>query len=233
MNHAEALRLRLAEKYLLGELSTELREGYEEHCFECTECAADLKASATFMAAAREVLRSESAPQASPSRAPERTGWLAWLRPTVAAPALGALLLLAGYQNFVAIPRMKQSLSQATNPQVLKTFSLMTHDSRGGGEPLVVLVERDQQFALYLDIVDTDARFASYRCDVEGEDGKTLSAMVVSAEQAKREVQVLFSESRLGPGRYTLVIRGIGPGQASAGADTILGRYPFVVQLTP
>ena len=31
MNHDEAIRLKAAEKYLLGELSAELRDQYEDH----------------------------------------------------------------------------------------------------------------------------------------------------------------------------------------------------------
>jgi len=45
MDHSEALRLQAAERYVLGELSPELREQYEEHYFTCEECASDVKAS--------------------------------------------------------------------------------------------------------------------------------------------------------------------------------------------
>jgi len=48
MDHSEALRLQAAERYVLGELSPELREQYEEHYFTCEECASDVKASAVF-----------------------------------------------------------------------------------------------------------------------------------------------------------------------------------------
>ena len=43
MNHEEAIRIMGTEQYLLNDLSPELREKFEEHFFECPECAADLR----------------------------------------------------------------------------------------------------------------------------------------------------------------------------------------------
>ena len=56
MNHDEAIRLKAAEKYLLGELSAELRDQYEDHYFGCAECAQDIRTGAVFIDNARDVL---------------------------------------------------------------------------------------------------------------------------------------------------------------------------------
>ena len=48
MDHNESIRLQAAVKYVLGELSPAQREEYEEHYFDCAECAVDIKALATF-----------------------------------------------------------------------------------------------------------------------------------------------------------------------------------------
>ena len=63
MGHDEAVRKRVAEKYVLGELSPALREEYEEHFFDCQECALDVKAAAGFVDNAREILRQSPAEQ--------------------------------------------------------------------------------------------------------------------------------------------------------------------------
>jgi anti-sigma factor RsiW len=55
MDHNEALQLQAAEKYVLGELSQSLRDKFEEHFFECPECALDVKAVAGFVDNARAV----------------------------------------------------------------------------------------------------------------------------------------------------------------------------------
>jgi anti-sigma factor RsiW len=57
MDHDEAVRMRAAEKYVLGELSPVLREEYEEHFFACVACALEVKAAAAFVDNACDVLR--------------------------------------------------------------------------------------------------------------------------------------------------------------------------------
>ena len=47
---------RAAERYLLGEMSETEREQYEEHFFNCADCAADVRSTATFLDALRACL---------------------------------------------------------------------------------------------------------------------------------------------------------------------------------
>src|SRR5690348_17681523 len=108
MDHNEAIRLQSAVKYVLGELSQAQRDEYEEHYFDCAECAVDIKALATFADNAREILRQEKANQLAKESVPARGGWLRWLQPVVAVPAFAALLLIIAYQNIVTIPRAQE-----------------------------------------------------------------------------------------------------------------------------
>ncbi len=57
MDHNEALRLHAVEKYVLGELPPSLRDEFEEHFFECQECALDVNEAAEFVDNVRAVLR--------------------------------------------------------------------------------------------------------------------------------------------------------------------------------
>ena len=57
MDHEEAVRLEAAEKHLLGMFPETLCEGKEEHCFDCRECAIDVKAVAAFADTVREMLK--------------------------------------------------------------------------------------------------------------------------------------------------------------------------------
>ena len=59
MNHLEAVKGRLAEGYLLGDLTKQQCEAYEEHYFGCRICAADVKLGAMFVANLKRVLREE------------------------------------------------------------------------------------------------------------------------------------------------------------------------------
>src|SRR6267378_9511 len=111
MDHNQALQLQAAVKYVLGELSQVQRDEYEEHYFDCAECAVDIKALATFADTAREVLRQEKASQFAIDTVPARGGWLRWFQPIVAVPAFAALLLIIAYQNTVTIPQARNEAS--------------------------------------------------------------------------------------------------------------------------
>jgi anti-sigma factor RsiW len=57
MDHIEALWLQAAEKYVLGELPNSQREEYEEHYFNCADCAEDIKAAVALVEGFRQVFR--------------------------------------------------------------------------------------------------------------------------------------------------------------------------------
>ena len=45
MDHQEAVRQKATERYLLDELDPELRDQFEEHLFDCQDCALDVRAA--------------------------------------------------------------------------------------------------------------------------------------------------------------------------------------------
>src|SRR5260370_16321693 len=104
MDHNEAIRLQAAVKYVLGELSQVQREEYEEHYFDCAECAIDLKALATFADTTREVLRQEKADQLAKDLVPARAGWLRSLHPITTVPPFPPLLLIVALHEPLPIP---------------------------------------------------------------------------------------------------------------------------------
>jgi len=230
MDHAEALRSKAVEKYLLGELSGEAREAFEEHYFGCAECALDVRAGAAFLGAARGILAHESAARQTKERvSPSRPGWFGWLaRPAVAIPVFAALLLVSGYQNLVTIPHMKHTLLQTAQPQPLLSFSLINQESRGSS-PLVIRVPAGQPFSLYLDI-PPDKTFPAYLCQVEGESGAPEFSVRVSAAEAKNTVELLIPGTALRPGRYSLVVRGLSEESTLAGAESIVARFVFTLE---
>ncbi len=100
MDHNEATEQMVAERYLLGELTPELRDAFEEHAFDCPECSVDLRAGATFIGAAKVELPkiaevSAAMPKPEIIRpAKKKMDWQAWLRPAFAVPVFAALLAL-------------------------------------------------------------------------------------------------------------------------------------------
>jgi hypothetical protein len=239
MEHLQAIQLKAAERYVLGELPSDLREQYEEHFFSCVACAEELSLAAAFVENSRAALGSEPVmppvrlPVADAQR-PAASGWLgAFLRPSFAVPVFAALLLLVAYQTFLAIPRMKGTEPQSVGalgtaaPQALASFSLITADSRGG-EPLTVTVAPGQLFSLYFDI-PPDGHYSSYICAIENSAGVAEFSLNISSEQAKNAVQLLIPSSSLGPGKHVLVVRGLGTQDSATSSATEAARYPFTL----
>jgi hypothetical protein len=232
MNHDEAIALKAAEKYLLGELSAELRDQYEDHYFGCTECARDVRTGAIFIDNARDVLGSGPVAEAGAKQQRAHSGgwWAALLRPAFAVPALALLLLVAGYQNAVTIPHLKAALSQSGTAQTLPSFSLISENSRGGA-PLAISVPAGKPFSLFIDIPPSDG-YASYICEFQTESGTPELSLKISADEAKRTVQLLIPAGRLASGKHVLVVRGL-DSQGKPDADKIsVANYPFSLNYT-
>src|SRR5579864_3409163 len=101
MDHDEAVRQKATEKYLLDELEPELRDQFEEHLFDCQDCALDLRSGAMFVEQTKVILAESPAVSVArvPVTAAAKPGWLAWLRPAFAVPVFALLLVVIGYQN--------------------------------------------------------------------------------------------------------------------------------------
>lgn len=239
MNHDEALRLQAAEKYLLNEFTPQQRDEYEEHYFDCNECAEDVKATAVFLESARQLIREgilepQMARQhaAVPAVAAASRGFFAWLRPALAIPVFAALLLFIGYQNGVTIPRLKNTQSTGLAPEIQKYVSLPALGSRGDeSASLSVKVRPHQGFVLEGDMPGNSD--TGYLCQIQDASGRVLYALPVSSEEAKNTVQISFPGGALAPGGYKLVIL---KGQDSSRASETAGNASsvrFTVEFVP
>lgn len=228
MDHSEALRLEAAEKYVLGELSAELREEYEEHYFECEECANDVKAAAAFADGTRELFRKENTQREERAQV---GGWLAWLRPAIAAPALAALLLIVCYQSFVTIPKLQRDAVASMAAQNADFVSLIGANSRREGAK-TLQIHRARLAILELDI-PASGEFASYLCQVQDASGRTIYQNRVSAADAKNAVHLIVPKGALKAGTYSLAILAEGSSPANADSRNEIERVTFSVEMLP
>ena len=224
MDHSESIRLMASEKYLLGELTAELREQFEEHFFDCQECALDVRASAAFVEHSKVVLSKPVA--VSPSRVPANPGWFAWLRPAFVVPVLAALLAVIGYQNLVTYPKLKGEVAVVNRPQILASASLINANTRGASKT-VVSARQGEPFLLFVDI-PSDARFSSYVAELDGPARNSEWSLTIPAEATKDTVPIRVPAGNRRAGIYTLVLRGV---DSSGGKGSEIGRYPFELQI--
>lgn len=219
MDHESALKSQACEKYLLGELSPELRDAFEEHYFSCAECATELRSAAELVGAAQMVLK--EAPAANQMARPEPRRWARWLRPAIPVPVFATLLLLVGYQNLVTIPQLKNSVTS----NVLPMFSLIAGNSRG--EAVRQISARpNEPLGLYVDL-PADPGYQTYQIRLQTPDGRTVDLRLLSYAEAEKTQVVVLNPGKVA-GNYSLVI--LGQAKAEHGsALTELARIPFTI----
>jgi hypothetical protein len=223
MNHDAVVRQKLTERYLLDELDPEQRDEFEEHMFDCRDCALDVRAAALFVQQSKAVLADSPAtiPVPSPAPTPPHPGWFAWLRPAVAVPALALLLAVVGYQNLVTYPRLQQALNQ---PQVLPWASVNLGTRGGISTPIAA--SRAEGFNLFVNI-PPDSRYQSYKLDLYNPAGKLEWSRTIAATSADDVRSIYVPGANRQPGVYKLAVLGI----TSAGETSELSGSPVALQI--
>jgi hypothetical protein len=225
MNHQDALQEMAVERYLLGELSGTSLDNFEEHLFECQECAADVKAGATFIDAARtEFSFPRRAAVAQVERAPRWTSW--FTSPWILAPALAACLLVLAFQMFVVQPRMRLEVAQAQAPAVLTPLVLANAGPRGGDAIPEIVAPEHGSFVISVD-VPTAGGFSSYRCSLIAPDGSVVWQTTVSPEQARDALLISVPTDKVKEGLNVFLIQGLRAGGGSGGTLEDLAKYRF------
>lgn len=231
MDHNEAVELQAAVKYVLGELSSPQRDEYEEHYFDCAECATDLKALATFADTTREVLRQEKEKRFAAAFVLEHAGWRRWFQPIIAAPAFAALLLIIVFQYTVTIPRAGQPASSTT-----ANILFSSHPIRGvntaGEENRTLSLRPDEAFLLNFDFVPTRP-FDHYIGQLEDADGHVLLHSSIAGANANQEAHLPVPAGMLHPGKYVLAFYGDPGATGKLDRQNDAGRLSFAVEFRP
>jgi hypothetical protein len=228
MDHDEAVRQKATERYLLDELDPELRDQFEEHLFDCQDCALDVRAAAMFVEQTKVVLAEPPAAEtrvsaAVPAKETGARGWFAWLRPAFAVPVLALLLAVIGYQNFVTYPHLMEAANQ---PQVGPWASVNV--STRGTAPTTVKPHPGEGFGLLVNLPPEDG-FASYTADLYNPAGKLEWSGPIAAPTAEEGRQIYIPSGHRQSGTYTLVVKGI----TAAGESKEISRRPIDVQIQP
>jgi len=223
MDHSESIRLMAAEKYLLGELAPELREQFEEHFFDCQECALDVRAGAALVEHSKVVLSEPVAvsPASLPVPARVKPDWLGWLRPALVVPVLAVLVAVIGYQNLVTYPQLKQL---ASSPQILPWNSINV--STRGTSTTQISTHPGEGFHLLVNI-PPDSHFASYTFDLSSPSGRLEWSRTVPATSSDEARSIYVPGANQEQGIYTLAVRG----NTAANGNSDLGRYSIDVQI--
>jgi hypothetical protein len=226
MDHREALETMASERYLLGELSPEARDAYEEHLFDCTECASDAMLGAAFIDRAKVILptmQTSSAPARTSARVkvePVKRDWFAWLRPALMVPVFASLVGVIAYQNLVTYPALEVA---ANEPQILPTPTVLHGDTRSS---LPVVHADLVQGSTVLVEVPEGANYTSWKFDFYNSAGKLIWTRTVANSNPAQDTQTIWLPGHIKQDTYKLAVSGV----ASTGEVVPVQQHFFDVQ---
>lgn len=225
MDHEEAVRQNATERYFLDELDSNQRDQFEEHFFDCQDCATDVRAAAMFVEHSKEILAEPPAelPAREADPNPPKKRWLDWLRPAFAVPAMALLLLISiiGYQNLVEFPQLQSAASQ---PHVLPAISL--HLSTYGSNSEPITVAPGQSFLVNL-IIPPGPRYPSYKVDLSNPGEKIDSSLSITPVSSASTWPIEIPGANREGGIYKLAVQG----RTAEGQTTAIGSSSFELQI--
>jgi Putative zinc-finger len=228
MDHESSIKTQAAEKYLLGELPPAEREAFEQHFFECAECASEVRLGFQFSENARAVFQDD--PHRTAARAPQRPEWFSWFsrilqRPMALAPVAAAalaLVALVGYQNLAVIPALRAKVAHLEQPQVLMA-TVLTPAARSALPS--IRIPRDAQFFELSLVTAAIPPAERYRCEFRSKDWKLLATVPLPRLESDSNVTMLVPAVDFSNGFYEAVLIGV-----SRGMSIELDHYRFAVR---
>ncbi len=234
MNHDEAIRSGAAEKYVLRELSDELRDAYEDHFLECAECTKNMHALSGFAEGGAEVYDNLHA-DIVPSK--PQSIWARLFQSSIAIPAFAAIVLVlavVGYQtsrlsvgnsgNGIAAVAGKSALGDTTRGAI----RLFGDERKGSAQIPVVRIHAGQGFTLNFDFL-SPRKFDSYIGKLQDSSGRLILPVTLSGDMANREVNLAVPAGLVHAGKYTLSFVGVSsapksPNPTSSAPDTTIAE---------
>ena len=202
MDHEAAVQTGATERYLLGELTGEDRDGFEEHYFMCPECAEDVRALTVFAANAKAVFRREAAGPA-PHAGLLSSGRVLWL----SAALNVALLLGVGYGLLKVRPAIQQELAEERAPQFVQDISVLGVSRGPAAAREISPATRRIVFSFYL-----TQPFRNIGYELKDESGAVRARQMLPAPPKEESAESYFSLSieDLKPGAYEIRFWGVG-----------------------
>jgi len=204
MNHEDAAKSMTAERYTLGELEPAERDAFEEHFFDCSTCADDVRDETRFAAGVRT---------AGAQVIPHSGRFTRW----AAAAAIAAAAGIA-YMYVPHVPTRNEVFPLAHVAVIEQAIEL--ESARAASEP--VSIHADQPVALYFIIPPPEHPAPLYTCDLLDATGRKIAAQPVSQQQAQNPVAMHLKAQTLLSGNYKVVIRD---------GEREIAAYPFTVQV--
>ncbi len=231
IDHQQAIKNMMAERYLLGELSENERDAYEAHLFDCQICFAQVKAGTEFVGYLKRVGTEE--PKVVPVAQTSWHRFLAFFSRPLIAPTFAVLFLgfasLGVYQSRV--------IQQLKEPQVIVTPTLK--EASRGENAILITARRNSMFPLHL-VLTTGPDYSSYEGQIgrdtsdhsaagsEKDKGNhALQTFSISKEAAQEPITVNLYSGDFQEGDYMLEVLGVKEGGTKKSITTYYFKLKF------
>lgn len=227
MDHDVVVRQQMTERYLLNELEPDVRNEFEDHFFDCPECAHDVRAAALFVEQSKAIFAEgserSSAVAPAPGPAPVKPRWWAWFRPTLAIPVMALLLVVIGYQNLVTYPHLQEAVNA---PQVLPWAQVNIGTWGSAGQ--AIATRSGEGFLLFIRI-PPEVGYSNYDVQLYNPAGKLEWSLTipVSAATAQDQWPVRVPPANREAGSYIIKVHGV----TAAGESKEVGQASFELQI--
>ena len=216
MDHDTAIRIQAAERYVLEEFPPEERTEFEEHFFDCPECAEEVRSATIFAVNAKQALSDERARDTAKwqgARQSRRFGW------ALAVSAVLNLALIAG----IGLDRNGGvGKKQAVEPQFYSTIAV-ARASRGT-QSAASLPKGAAFFGVRFDLMPGQ-QYQSFEYQILDAKGVVRSKRSLAAPAGEAsELEMAVPVASLETGEYVLVLRG-----SQSGNPAEIGRRTFVI----
>ena len=227
MTHQQARDTMAAERYLLDEMTEIEKHAFEEHFFDCNDCADEVRLGERIrveVRSVRESVRSGESKSQDPKpleRSARDSNVIdfnkrpVWRRSSIVLPwaAAASIALAAGYQSLVVVPGLIQS--QPLSPVMLR-------EATRGALPTVTISPGQRFVALGVDVNAGSTKDLRY--EVLDATGKAILSGRTPLPPSGAPLLLLIPADELGrQGRHTLIVSD----PDSSGAP--FGEYSFDV----
>jgi Putative zinc-finger len=216
MTHRQAVETLASERYLLDEMTELERHAFEEHFFDCRDCADDVRAGETMRLRTKSALAARAeAPQSTRTVIPFSDRARKW-RPAVVVPwtCAATIAMLFGYQSLLVLPPLRQeTAARAFAPVVLRPAS------RGADQ--IVALAHDQPFAALSVDVNSSTTSGALNYEVTNEAGAEVVRGTAPQPAAGTPLLVMIPARQLtAGGHYRIVL---------SDQNGSVGEYRFAV----
>lgn len=198
----------------MGEMSEPERFAFEEHYFQCRECADDVRAGTALARGIQAIGREDAARRPVGAAVVDRPAsrWWNWLSPAALIPTAVAAMLacVVSYQSLVTIPELSDS--RALDTVVLRAAAR--------GDEQIIDTHDGQPFTVLSFDVNAAEPGAPLRYEIEPEGEAPRIQGTAKAPPPGKPMQVTVPHRKLDrTGAWTLILR------TPQGAE--IARYPF------